>query len=250
MYKQFIFIFACLLLTSSNAFAIINVEDIRVEKKEDGFSGQLRVLASLQSGNTDNNRIGIGSRVQWIRGDITNFLVLNYDYGNSSGATDINRSFLHGRHIVQQNKKWAWEGYGQLAQDEFKRLSIRMLAGGGARLTLSEKTDQGAMYLGLGAFYEIEKLDDDSKTNLFRASTYFVFKHAFTQSTHFISTTYYQPALSDPVDFRVFQQLGLGVAINKTLDLSLSLDISYDSLPPIGVETTDTSFRTGIEYRF
>ncbi len=238
------------MLLSSNAFAIVNIENIRVQKSEDGFSGQLDIDASLQSGNTDKNRIGLGSRLQWIRGNKTNFLVLNYDYGNSGGATDINKSFLHGRHITQQNEKWAWEGFGQLEQDEFKRLSIRALAGGGARRTLSEKTDKGAMYLGLGVFYSTEKLDDDSTFNLFRANTYFVFKHAFNQNTHFISTTYYQPALSEPRDFRALQQAGLSVAINKTLDLRLSLDIAYDSQPPIGVESTDTSFRTGIEYRF
>ncbi|MFV1998301.1 MAG: YdiY family protein [Acidiferrobacterales bacterium] len=250
MRKQIQFIVACLLLVSSNAFAIVNVENIRVEKREDGFSGQLRVLASLQNGNTNNNRVGLGSRLQWIRGNITNFLVLNYDYGNSGGATDINKSFLHGRHIVQQNEKWAWEGFGQLAQDEFKRLSIRMLAGAGVRLTLSEKTHKGAMYLGLGTFYSTEKLDDNSTSSLFRASTYFVYKYSLNPNTHFISTTYYQPALSDPGDFRALQQAGFNVAISKTLDLKLSLDISYDNQPPIGVESTDTSFRTGIEYRF
>jgi len=250
MHKQFRFIVACLLLTSSNAFAIVNVENIRVEKREDGFSGQLRVLASLQSGNTDNNRVGMGTRLQWVRGNTTNFLVLNYDYGNSGGATDINKSFLHGRHIVQQNRKWAWEGFGQVVQDEFKRLTIRMLAGGGARYTLSEKTHKGAMYLGLGAFYSTEELDDNSTFNLIRASAYFVFKHSFNPNTHFISTTYYQPALDEPGDFRALQQAGINVTISKTLDLKLSLDISYDNQPPIGVESTDTSFRTGIEYRF
>ena len=249
MHRQFLLLFTCSIL-ASNAFAIVNIENIRVQKSEDGFSGQLEIDASLQSGNTNNTRIGIGSRLQWIRGNQTNFLVLNHDYGEKSGIRDINKSFLHGRHIIQQNKKWAWEAFGQLEQNEFTRLSLRTLAGGGVRRTLREEADKSAIYLGLGGFYSTERLDDNSTTDLVRANLYFVVKHAFNQNTHFIGTAYYQPAVSNLGDYRALGQVALSVAISKKLDLKLSLDLANDSQPPTGVKSTDTSFRTGIEYRF
>lgn len=249
-YKQIIFIFPCLLLASSNALAIINVENIRVQKKEDGFSGQLHINASLQSGNTNKSRVDIGNRLQWSHGNTTNFLVMNYAYGESGGARDINKAFLHGRHVVQHNDKWAWEGFGQLEQNEFTRLSLRALAGAGARRTLTEETDKSAIYLGLGGFYSTERLDDNTTDNLVRANIYLVIKQTITTNTLFISTVYYQPAISQLDDFRALGQVGLNIAISKKLDLKLSLDITHDSQPPTSVSSTDSSFRTGIEYRF
>ncbi len=249
MYKRILIAISCLTLISSNAFAIVNVENVRVQKKEDGFSGQLELDASLQSGNTNNTRIGIGSRLQWIRGYITDFMVLNSDYGESSGTRDINKAFLHGRHVVQRNDKWAWELFGQVEQDEFRRLSFRGLGGIGLRNTLTE-SDKTAMYLGLGGFYSTERLDDNTTDNLLRANIYFVIKHALNQNTRFISTTYYQPATSELGDFRALEQAALSVAISEKLNLKVSLDVAHDSKPPVGVKETDISFRTGIEYRF
>lgn len=244
-------IFAFIAITfSTNVFAIVNIESARVQKKEDGFTGQLEGDASMQSGNTTNTRIGAGSRLQWIRGKVTDFIVLNYDYGESSSTRDINKAFLHGRHIVQRNKHWAWEAFGQLEQNEFTRLSFRALGGGGLRHTIREDTDKGAMYVGIGGFYSTERLDDDSVTNLVRVNTYLVIKQAFSPTTHFVSTTYYQPATTDFDDFRLLEQAALTVAINKRLDLKLSIDIAHNSQPPAGVKSTDTSFRTGIKYRF
>ncbi len=250
MHRQFLLLFTCLIFFASNAFAIINIENIRVQRKEDGFSGQLDIDATLQRGNTNNTRIGFGSRLQWIRGNKTNFLVLNHDYGERSGARDINKSFLHGRHIVQRSSKWAWEAFGQLEQNEFTRLSLRTLAGAGGRRTLGEEADKSAIYLGLGGFYSTERLDDNSTINLVRANVYLVVKHAFNENTHFIGTAYYQPAVGEVGDFRALGQIALGIAISKKLVLKLSLDIAHDSQPPTGVKSTDSSFRTGIEYRF
>jgi putative salt-induced outer membrane protein YdiY len=238
------------IIFSGNAFAIVNIESARIQKKEDGFSGQLEVDASVQSGNTSNTRIGAGSRLQWIRGKVTDFIVLNYDYGESSSTRDINKAFLHGRHIVQRNEHWAWEAFGQLEQNEFTRLSFRALGGGGLRRTIREDADKGAMYVGVGGFYSTERLDDDSVSNLVRVNTYLVFKHVFNPTTHFVSTTYYQPATTDFDDYRALEQAALTVAINKSLNLKLSVDIAHDSQPPAGVKSTDTTFRTGIEYRF
>lgn len=249
MYKL-ILLFTSLLFLSSNASAIVNIENIRVQKKADGFSGQLDINASLQSGNTNNLRVGIGNRLQWIKGDVTNFVVLNFTYGESGGTRDINKSFLHGRHIEQRNDKLAWEGFGQVEQNEFTRLLFRGLVGAGVRYTLNETASKQAMYLGLGGFYSTEQLDDNSTQNLVRANIYLVIKHAFNKNTRFISTAYYQPAVSNPSDFRALGQVALSIAINKKLDLKLSLDIAHDSRPPNNVQSTDNSFRTGIEYRF
>ncbi|MGW8248235.1 MAG: DUF481 domain-containing protein [Acidiferrobacterales bacterium] len=235
---------------SSQAFAIINVESMRVQKESDGFSGKLQLDADLASGNTNSQRFSFGNRLQWDSGNKTNFIITSYSYGESSGVRDVNKGFIHLRHIEHINQKWAWESFGQMEQNEFTRLEYRGLIGGGVRHTLRQDDDKSGVYLGLGGFYSTERLDDNTTTSLVRANIYFVIKHKLNDTNRFMSTTYYQPAIDNPDNFRALEQLTYEIAINKKLDLLLSLDITHNSQPPSGVEPTDTGFHTGIKYKF
>ena len=238
------------LFVSSQASAIVNVENMRVQKKADGFSGELELDSDLLSGNTESKRLSLGNRLQWDYGKKTNFIISNFSYGESSGVRDVNKGFIHLRHVMHVSDQWAWEGFGQMEQNEFTRLSYRGLIGGGLRRTLNQDDDKSGTYLGLGGFYSTERLDDNTTTNLVRANVYFVIKHALNDTNRFISTTYYQPALDNPDDFRALEQLTYEISLNKKLDLQLSLDISHDSQPPAGVKPTDSGFHTGIKYKF
>ncbi len=241
---------ALMLATAAPARAIVNIEDIRASVPPEGVSGRFELNGSSQSGNSNNLRVGTGGRVNWKRGDILDFIVDSYDYGQTSGVRDVNKSFLHARHVVTLNPRWAWEGFGQVEQDEFRRLNYRALLGGGMRRTLIQDDDRVAAWFGFGGFYSTEELSGGGTENLWRANMYVVWKHAIGANAHFATTTYYQPALRDTADFRMSEEAGLTVGISEKLDLGLGLNISYDSQPPAGVQKADTSFSTGIKYRF
>jgi putative salt-induced outer membrane protein YdiY len=238
------------LLFASPALAIVNIENIRAKEPEEGFSGNLAVGIDLESGNTNRSRVALGARTQWKRGEVLDFLVFNFDYGASGSVTDVNKSFIHGRHIVTMSPRWAWEAYGQVQQDEFRRLNFRGLLGGGLRNTLYRSGDRTVVYLGLGALFEQEELDDNSVDQTTRGSFYLSIKHEVKKDINLISTTYLQPAINRPGEFRASEQAAVTVGLTDTLDLKLALDVYHDSEPPIGVETTDIKFTTGIAYRF
>jgi putative salt-induced outer membrane protein YdiY len=242
--------FLCSLVFPAQAFAIVNIESMRVQKNADGFSGELELDSDLLSGNTDSKHVSFGNRLQWDKGNKTNFIITNYSYGESGGVRDVNKGFIHLRHVVHMNERWAWEGFGQMEQNEFTRLAYRGLIGGGLRRTLRQIDDRSGIYLGMGGFYSTERLDDNTTENLVRANVYFVIKHAFSDSTRLMSTTYFQPAVENLDDFRALEQLTYAVSISKRLDLKLSLDITHDSQPPSGVQPTDTGFHTGIKFKF
>ena len=243
-------LFLISLLSATPVLAIVNVENIRVKAPSEGFSGNLAVGIDLESGNTNRSRVALGARTQWKRDDVLDFLVFNVDYGESAGATDVNKSFLHGRHIVTMNPRWAWEAYGQVEQDEFRRLNFRGLFGGGLRNTLYRSGDRSAVYFGFGAFYQQEELDDGSTDQGGRGSFYLSVKYEVKKNVNLISTTYFQPAIDRPGDFRLSEQAAISVGLTDTLDLRISLDVYHDSEPPIGVQGTDTKFTTGISYKF
>ncbi len=238
------------------ASAIVNVENMRVGQGEPGLSGNLDLSISGKRGNTDKDEYGIDARIQNNIDKMTNFVVASYDYGEASNVTNTNKTFIHARHVRQFQPRRAWEAFIQAEENEFSRLSFRGLIGAGLRLTLAETQEQLGLYFGAGAFWSRETLDQrtgltDHGTESFgRANLYLVYKHKLNKQLSLVSTTYYQPRLSESSDFRGLEQAGLAVKMTNSLSIKLSLDIAHDSHPPQSIDKTDSSYNTRLSYQF
>jgi putative salt-induced outer membrane protein YdiY len=237
------------------AHAIVSMEGIELGKPPEGFVGTYELDLALQRGNTDTTSTATSAKLQWRHENITNFILVNYEYGKSAGITNMNKKFAHYRHIHQINTLIAWEGFAQFSSDEFRELTLRSLAGGGVRLTLGKVTDNRAIYLGLGMFYEHEELNtlyanEANTENTLRGNIYLVFKYQFNPHVSLVNSTYYQPELGKFSDFRAINDLTLISKLNKTLALKVGLDIDYDSKPPRDVLKSDTSLKVGMVLNF
>ena len=239
-----------------SAQAIVNIESLRAGDAQPGYSGAVNLSVDGQSGNTDKLGINAGARLQWHGGAVTNFAILRYGYGETSGVQDTNKLFTHARHILQVTDTTAYEGFIQAERNVFNRLSFRGLIGGGVRLKLAEIPKVKSLHLGLGGFYSRETLEkragltDSGSQNIWRFSTYLNYVQRFNDSVRVLSTTYYQPAVDDFSDYRLMEEATLSVKMNDSLSLNVSLDLSHDSKPPQTVKKTDTIYSTGIEYSF
>ena len=118
-----------LLCVTRPAHAIVNTEDLRAKEPVTGFSGNVALATSAQTGNTDKSDVSIGSRLTWYEKPIINFIVFNYDYGKNSGVRDTNKGFLHARHVHGITERLAWEAFAQAQKDEFTRLTYRGVQG-------------------------------------------------------------------------------------------------------------------------
>ena len=246
------------LLTCYNlpANAIVNIENMRVGPAEAGLSGNLDLSISGKRGNTHKDEYGLDGRIQNNSNQVTDFVVISYDYGEASNVTNTNKTFIHARHVVKYQPRWGWEAFVQAEENQFARLSFRGLIGAGLRFTLTEIPQQLGLYLGAGAFWSRETLDtvpgltDNGSENFSRANFYLVYKHKLNQQLSLVSTTYYQPRMSDINDFRALEQAGLAVKMTDNLSIKLSLDIAHDSRPPQSIDKTDISYNTSLSYRF
>ena len=72
----------------ANAYAIVNIESLRSGEPPQGYSGAFNLSVDGQSGNTDKVGGNAGARLQWHGGVITNFVLLRYAYGETSGIQD------------------------------------------------------------------------------------------------------------------------------------------------------------------
>lgn len=242
------------LVFSQTANAIVSMESLHTGSPKEGFSGKVELSLSSTSGNTDKKDYALGSRLQWHKDKITDYLLLSGDYGESGGVKTTENSFLHARHIYQFWPRLAAEGYIQAEQDTFARLEFRGLVGAGGRYTLYQRDSRGMIYLGLGAYYSEERIDDsypDGGTDkLWRGSTYLILKYQATKNTTLVSSSYYQPAFDGADDYRMLEQAAMKVKLNDILSLVISADYRYDSQPPIGVEKRDVTYTTAFSLEF
>jgi putative salt-induced outer membrane protein YdiY len=238
------------------AHAIVSIGQAIIGPVKDGLHTNVELASNGVSGTTSSNNTLGGLFSEWKHGKYTDFLLLQYAYGQSNGQINNNRAFAHLRHRMQLSDRWGIEGFAQVMRDPVTRMVARNLLGGGVRYTLLERTDKAAAYLGLGAFYEHDRLSaktgttDALDTRLWRNNTYLMLKRQLNAHLSVYSVTYYQPALNDMGNYRVLEQAAGSVKLYKNLNLKLSTSVYYDSRPPQGVKRTYVLYSTGITADF
>ena len=249
-------LFALFCILSFPVNAIVNLESLHFEKQKIGFKGMVNLSLNGSTGNTENNRTKFDAGLRLTNDQTNNYLLMSYEYGESFGQKNTDKSFIHLRHINKTESVADWEVFTQAESNTFSRLSLRWLLGAGLRFKLGEKNLNKTFIVGLGGFYSVEELEkrtgltDDGTETLWRANSYVLFRYKINDTVRFANTLYFQPRLSDAQDYRLLEQATLTVNQSAQLDLTLSLDMSHDSQPPQLVEKTDTSYLTGITYRF
>ncbi|WP_455222056.1 DUF481 domain-containing protein [Kaarinaea lacus] len=249
-------LFIFVVCVSRSTFAIVSMESVHLGKPPEGFSGAFDLSFDADYGNTEKRTVSTGIKLQNTHERRTNFVIANYEYGESSGVKVKNKSFVHYRHIYQRRSDYALEGFAQLSSNEFTRLNLRALAGGGVRLALGKVTDKRAFLLGLGAFYEREDLDtdaalgEDETSEAVRGNIYLVLKFHFNDHVSLVSSTYYQPDFGQFSDFRAIEDLSLVSELTERLALKIGLFVGHDSEPPPAVDHTDASVKIGLSVDF
>ena len=236
----------------TQALAIINAEDMDLTADEDGLVGKLDFSLSGSSGNSVKLTTESSGRLIWQHGQYTNMLVGSFSYGKSRGVRDTNKSFVHLRHRYALTESWGVEGFAQAQKNEFARLKLRTLLGGGVRW--SYQLQALSCNVGLGSFYEREALRAGviatPVTRLWRGNSYLALRYAFNGRVRLQNTVYFQPAWKDRADYRLLDDAALHVALSDNLDLKVAMELSQDSRPPAGVKSSDVSYKTGLSFRF
>jgi len=233
--------------------AIINAEDLDLSIDGDGIAGNVSLSVNGSSGNSEKINGEATGHMLWRYGLHMDMLVGSFNYGKSRGVRDTNKSFLHLRHRYAWNGMWSLEAFAQAQQDEFARLKLRTLMGGG--MCWSMHMNALEWHVGLGSFYEREQLRAVGVTvepiaRLWRVNTFLALRYAWNERLRIQNTVYYQPAWKDIADYRILNDAALHVALNDTLDLKLSFELAKDARPPVGVRGTDMSYKTGLSFHF
>ena len=134
------------------------------------------------------------------------------------------------------------------------RLSDRNLAGGGIRFDLHPSSPKFNLYLGIGAMWEHERIDDKTEgvitTRIVRSTNYINWTGRLNENITTSATGYYQLYLRRFQDYRILFEGSLTFQLTTKLAFPLRVNFRYDNEPPTGIRKHDVEIFNGLRYTF
>lgn len=215
--------------------------------------------AGFTTGNTETTDIGLGLKADRIQGPWTVGLEASADFGETDGVETRNRWFV-GTQLDRQINDRLY-GFGRLSyeQDEFSGFDSRAFIGGGlGYIVLDGETTQWSIEGGPG--YRIDEIADtveliDGETVITEGETEESlavraasnFSHDFNDAVTFTNDT---AVIWADVSTQVTNTAAVTAQLTDRISGRVSLDVRYDTNPPVGFEDTDTITKIGIVYAF
>jgi hypothetical protein len=248
---------ACLLLVlaqTSDARAQVNIEPYRQKVAQQGSGVAVRASMASYAGNTRGVIFGSAALVGIHGAKNFAFLTLSGDYTRLNGEVSVAKWFGHLRHDYQLRDWLAWEEYGQIESDRFRRIRLRELVGTGPRFGLA-RGDVFELYYGASYMYEHTKLDTAAtggrgQGGAHRFSNYIsALLHAHERVT-LSSVTYYQPRFDRVSDYILLSVNGADFTITSRLHSRVDVVARFDSITPPDVKRADLELKSALELTF
>jgi len=251
-------VIAALGVTTSLAHGVAHAQIVNVQgalarpPAGDGVTAQVELKLNWREGNNPLFDLGGAGTVVMRRGPVLALALARGEYATSHGLTLTRKSFEHVRARVELDCRWRWEVFAQHEYDQFRRLSLRALAGTGPAIQI---VDAGAIAVLAGAayLYEYEQLDTrlgaldaGVRRTAHRSSLYVTGHEDLPSGVAIVETAYVQPRITDPGDVRVLGELSVVSKLSAAIALKNSLTVAYNRTPPDGIKRYDTQLELGV----
>lgn len=211
-----------------------------------GWGGSVSATGSATSGNTDTADIGVGARLTYSDGTNGHEFALSYQYGEDDGASitntlaasyDYTRSFNRDFYgFAEVNTKY--DEFGSYVHDDFIGVGLGYRIVNTRQTTWSLQAGPGWRYLEDASGAETDEAAWTVGSKLFHRINDDMF---VSNDTTFL--------ISDS-DTAISNDLGLSVAMSKSLALRTSLRTEYHSDPLPGLDDVDNTFGVSLVYAF
>lgn len=236
---------------------IVNVQGALAKAPEtDEVIGQVELKLHWREGNNPFFDIGGAGSVLVRRGRFVGLVLARGEYGTSRGLTLAKKSFEHLRARIELDCRWRWEAFAQHEYDQFRRLSLRALAGTGPAVQIIDDKPI-AVLAGAAYLFELERLDrrpnvldPGRRTTAHRASLYLTGRENLGAGVTIVETVYAQPRLDDPGDIRILGELSVQSKLSSRIALKDSFTVAYDRTPPDGIKRYDTQLEIAVIVTF
>jgi len=208
---------------------IINTESLRMVTDKTGWAGKVGLDVSLSKNTRSKFKVKNKIHLQYKIKKHLFIFVNKIGFEQVDDEDFVNKGVQHLRHNYKIKPRLSTEVFLQNQYNALYKIDFRELAGAGFRYKLT-KFEKYKMYLGSLVMYEYEKTTSDfiNYNKDWRNSNYLSFSFYFTKNLSLISTTYFQPKLSNFSDYRIAHQSAFKFKIAKNLSYKLTFNYSYD----------------------
>lgn len=248
-----------LLWTSAASAQIVNVQPLIGKDRTPGWTVVAEGTLDFRSGNVNLLQTSASAVVRFIRGRHTTFVMTRGEFGirnfNTVEERFLARHFEHLRHRVQVWKAFDHETFVQFDSDQFRRLSVRAVAGTGPRIKLvtTPKVDAAIAVLYMFEYQQIrsdDKPDAGAKSYEHRASSYFIVQVKWSDRLRLGEAVYVQPRLDRRNDLRLLSETELFFAYSRYVGFKLSVTLAFDSTPPVNVQPFDAMVKSAVQFNY
>ncbi len=239
------------LLTSAAQAQIVNIENQRLQAKENGWLGSIGLNMTYIKNTREIWQIGSRVRVQYHQDKHTALWLSELNFVKAGQSDFLNNGFEHLRYNYEltDSGRLVVEAFRQMQYNKVQKIKLRSLFGAGFRYNVIDR-DSAQVNLGLHAMYEFEELSNEESNRHFRMSSYLSFDFQFNKNLGINSITYYQPDIANFTDFRMSNETSLRTKITEKLDLKVIFRVTYDEKPPEGVPQNTVYLMNGVVFRF
>lgn len=249
--------FALLLACSPPLIAQVNIftgETMRQMRLESGLYNSIALDLTYRSGNSDLLTSRARFRSDYLTKTYHGFVFGSLQQGRKSGAFFINKGMAHARIIRGLTQHVLLESFVQKQFNESILLNDRNLVGGGVRFASHPRNSRFNLYLGIGAMWEHERVNDKESgtitTHIIRSTNYINWTGQLDERVTTSATGYYQVYVRRFQDYRILFEGSLTFRLTTKLSFPLRVNFRYDSEPPTGIRKHDVEIFNGLRYTF
>lgn len=231
--------------------AIVNVEDLRLNSEQPGWSGSATLNVSGKSGNTENLTGSANVGIQFNHQQATELFLVSYEVSETQQQRTDESQFLHLRHTQAFRPSWDWEGYAQYEATPFVLNKTRSLLGAGVRWHVKYRAFTGRLSSSL--FYENEQVDLSKGRTTFEVGRF----NWMTEGQYQLSknakaglTLFFQPKVDQWANNRTIAKMALDSMLTGQWSLAASLNYKHDSQPYQTLKSDDWAYGMGLNYQF
>lgn len=252
---KIIFVVFVLCICSSSVYSQVNIESLRKELDQPGFSGAVNANLSMQTGSVDLQELSGNAQVNYSQPKYYFLLIGEESLGWKDGEKFSNAGLAHLRFVHKSTPVFNPEVFIQANYSRERKLLERYLSGVGMRINLLKSKSQ-FLSVGVAMMVEYEKLNElnlageNKVVDAWRGSSYLSYAVDLKDDLRFSTVTYYQPRPDFFSDYRVLSNSLLSFTLVDPVVINVSFNLLYDSEPPTGIKNLDTRTKIGFGVRF
>lgn len=243
-----------LLMPMLAAAQIVNIEEQRIMGTNDTIHwyGTVRFGANISKVQEQVLQFNSSAQVEY-KLDKNLLLFLLDGYFLSAGGKQFNNAgFVHLRYNRKLTDALSLEFFTQAQFNRLLLIELRALGGGGLRYRLY-KNDSGKSRIYVGSAYLFEHntfTDETADRDWHRLSNYLSFTFRPWQGVTLVSTTYFQPQITDWGNYRLSTEARLDTPLGKKLSFFTDFSMQTDKALPNDAPDVTYTWQNGLAYKF